>query len=73
MPGHQGRQQQGRRKRAGAGPKEFTAPICVWADYSTVGVVIGIDLGQAMAGKGMPQDDVAALAAKLYNTSRTKI
>ncbi|MFJ2791695.1 hypothetical protein ACIPDW_13655 [Streptomyces sp. NPDC087290] len=57
----------------GAGPKEFTAPICVWADYSTVGVVIGIDLGQAMAGKGMPQDDAAALAAKLYNTSRTKI
>ncbi|MGW2844612.1 hypothetical protein [Streptomyces sp. NPDC001274] len=57
----------------GAGPKEFTAPICVWADYSTVGVVVGIDLGQSMAGKGMPQDDLAALAAKLYNTSRTKI
>ncbi|MFF2960780.1 hypothetical protein ACFVT1_18105 [Streptomyces sp. NPDC057963] len=58
---------------AKGGPKEFTAPVCVWADYSTVGVVIGIDVAQSMAGKGMPQDDVAALTAKLYNTSRTKI
>ncbi|MEV6164108.1 hypothetical protein AB0L71_19640 [Streptomyces sp. NPDC052052] len=55
------------------GPKEFVTPICVWADYSTVGVVIGVDVAQAMTGKGMPQDDLAALAAKLYNTSRTKI
>ncbi|MEE1811558.1 hypothetical protein [Streptomyces sp. BE133] len=58
---------------AKGGPKEFTAPICVWADYSTVGVLTGIDVAQSMAGKGMSQDDVAALTAKLYNTSRTKI
>ncbi|MEU6012636.1 hypothetical protein ABZ826_00835 [Streptomyces sp. NPDC047515] len=55
------------------GPKEFTIPICVWADYSTVGIVYGIDMGLAMSGKGMNQDDVAALTAKLYNTSRSKI
>lgn len=55
------------------GPKEFTVPICVWADYSTVGTVIGVDLGLAMTGKGMAQDDAAGLTAKLYNTSRTKI
>ncbi|MEU3220213.1 hypothetical protein [Streptomyces sp. NPDC006971] len=55
------------------GPKEFTVPICVWADYSTVGTVVGIDLKLAMAGKGMPQDSLAALTAKLYNTSRTKL
>ncbi|MFE2936450.1 MULTISPECIES: hypothetical protein [unclassified Streptomyces] len=55
------------------GPKEFTIPTCVWADYSTVGVVSGVDVALSMAGKGMSQDDLAALTAKLYNTSRTKI
>ncbi|MFF9348352.1 hypothetical protein [Streptomyces sp. NPDC014734] len=55
------------------GPKEFTIPICVWADYSTIGTVFGIDTGLALTGKGMAQDDMAALTAKLYNTSRTKI
>ncbi|WP_406494084.1 hypothetical protein OG936_10430 [Streptomyces sp. NBC_00846] len=55
------------------GPKEFIIPTCIWADYSTVGVVSGVDVALSMAGKGMPQDDVAALTAKLYNTSRTKI
>ncbi|MFD6426712.1 hypothetical protein [Streptomyces sp. NPDC060198] len=55
------------------GPKEMTMPVCVWADYSTVGVVIGFDIGGAMTNKPMSQEDAAALAAKLYNTSRTKI
>ncbi|MFF0286401.1 hypothetical protein [Streptomyces sp. NPDC005262] len=58
---------------AAKGPKEFEVPVCVWADYSTVGTVLGIDVALSMTGKGMPQDDVAALTAKLYNTSRTKI
>ncbi|MGY4903240.1 hypothetical protein [Streptomyces sp. 900116325] len=58
---------------AAKGPKEFEIPICVWADYSTVGIVTGIDVALSMAGKGMSQDDTAALAAKLYNTSRTKL
>ncbi|ARF61718.1 hypothetical protein B1H20_10080 [Streptomyces violaceoruber] len=55
------------------GPKEMTMPVCIWADYSTVGVVIGFDIGGAMTNKPMTQDETAALAAKLYNTSRTKI
>lgn len=55
------------------GPKEFTIPTCVWADYSTVGTVIGVDVALSMTGKGMPQDEVADLTAKLYNTSRTKV
>ncbi|MFJ2701771.1 hypothetical protein ACIO3R_01045 [Streptomyces sp. NPDC087428] len=55
------------------GPDTIEAPICIWADYSTVGIVTGIDMGLAMTNKPMPQEDVAALAAKLYNTSRTKI
>ncbi|MFF1835704.1 hypothetical protein ACFVXE_16075 [Streptomyces sp. NPDC058231] len=58
---------------AAKGPKQFEMPICVWADYSTVGIVTGIDVALSMAGKGMSQDDTAALAAKLYNTSRTKL
>lgn len=55
------------------GPKEMTMPVCIWADYSTVGVVIGFDIGGAMTNKPMTQDETAALATKLYNTSRTKI
>ncbi|MET7856684.1 hypothetical protein ABZS81_05540 [Streptomyces sp. NPDC005318] len=58
---------------AAKGPKEFEVPVCVWADYSTVGTVLGVDVALSMAGKGMSQDDVATLTAKLYNTSRTKI
>lgn len=55
------------------GPEEMIMPVCVWADYSTVSAVIGVDVGGAMTNKAMSQDEAAALAAKLYNTSRTKI
>ncbi|MFE9407235.1 hypothetical protein ACFYN0_00300 [Streptomyces sp. NPDC006704] len=55
------------------GPKEFTAPACVWADYSTYGVVILMDLGKAATGGGASQDDAAKLTASLYNTSRQKV
>ena len=55
------------------GPKEIITPVCVWTDYSTVGIVVGVDVGAMMTNKAMPQQDVATLAAKLYNTSRTKI
>ncbi|NEC68982.1 hypothetical protein [Streptomyces sp. SID9727] len=55
------------------GPKEILMPACIWTDYSTVGIVIAVDLGAAMTNKSMPTEEVADLAAKLYNTSRTKI
>ncbi|MEU9064446.1 hypothetical protein AB0D13_37840 [Streptomyces sp. NPDC048430] len=55
------------------GPKEIVTPVCVWTDYSTVGIVVGVDVGAMMTNKAMPQTDVAALAAKLYKTSRTKV
>ncbi|MDG9683253.1 hypothetical protein QC334_10975 [Streptomyces sp. DH18] len=58
---------------AAKGPKEFTMPVCIWADYSTVGIVAGVDVGSALTGKSVPQEEAADLAAKLYNTSRTKI
>ncbi|WUS96998.1 hypothetical protein OHA46_10025 [Streptomyces sp. NBC_00708] len=55
------------------GPKELNTPVCIWSDYSTVGIVFAVDVGAAMTGKSMATDEVADLAAKLYNTSRTKI
>ncbi|WP_103513162.1 hypothetical protein [Streptomyces sp. SM13] len=64
---------QGSSGSAAKGPKEFTMPVCIWADYSTVGIVAGLDVASALTEKSVPQEDVAALAAKLYNTSRTKI
>ncbi|MFF0444847.1 hypothetical protein ACFYT4_00230 [Streptomyces sp. NPDC004609] len=56
------------------GAKEFEMPMCVWADYSTVAVVMSMDMA-SMSGKGevLPQSKVADLAAKLYKTSRTKV
>ncbi|TDF45378.1 hypothetical protein E2C00_06765 [Streptomyces sp. WAC05374] len=58
----------------GLGPKSFELPLCVWADYSTIGAVNVIDFAQMLGtgGKAVPQEQVADLAAKLYNTSRTK-
>ncbi|MEW1891450.1 MULTISPECIES: hypothetical protein [unclassified Streptomyces] len=55
------------------GPKEFNTPVCIWTDYSTLGMVFAVDLGAAMTNKSMPIDDVADLAAQLYNSSRTKL
>ncbi|MFG2922193.1 hypothetical protein ACGFYA_11815 [Streptomyces sp. NPDC048305] len=58
---------------AAKGPKEMVMPVCIWADYSTVAAVVGVDIGAAMTNKSMSKDEVATLAAKLYNTSRTKV
>ncbi|MFF8602575.1 hypothetical protein ACF065_21605 [Streptomyces sp. NPDC015232] len=58
---------------AALGPKSLEAPTCIWADYSTVGSVNLIDLSTMMTGGApLPQSEVADLAAKLYNTARSK-
>ncbi|MFI5766480.1 hypothetical protein ACIA8F_36815 [Streptomyces sp. NPDC051563] len=55
------------------GPKEFTLPVCIWGDYSTLSVVSATDLTSVLAGKpGYTLDQTAELAAKLYNTARVK-
>ncbi|MDD9382834.1 hypothetical protein M8Z33_40595 [Streptomyces sp. ZAF1911] len=55
------------------GPKEFTIPICVWGDYSTLSMVGATDVASILAGKpGYTLDQTAELAAKLYNTARVK-
>ncbi|MFC9295825.1 hypothetical protein ACFTWH_29000 [Streptomyces sp. NPDC057011] len=55
------------------GPKQFTLPICIWADYSTLTMVSATDLSSVLAGKpGYTLEQTADFAAKLYNTARVK-
>lgn len=51
-------------------PKEIVIPTCIWADYSTYGVVNVVDLSKPA---GTSQDEVAKLAAELYKTGRQKV
>ncbi|MEU1280507.1 hypothetical protein [Streptomyces sp. NPDC005805] len=57
------------------GPKEFEVPACIWADYSTVGVVNAMELGAVLTGSGKSYtlDEVAELTAKHYKASRSKV
>ncbi|MYV67894.1 hypothetical protein GT043_18540, partial [Streptomyces sp. SID2131] len=55
------------------GAKEFTMPVCVWADHSTVGYVMPMDLASLMAGKSSTAEDAASIAAKLRKEVRVKL
>ncbi|MEU9035495.1 hypothetical protein AB0D45_11445 [Streptomyces sp. NPDC048352] len=55
------------------GPKEFTLPICIWGDYSTLSVVSASDAVSILAGKqGYTLEQTADFAAQLYKTARVK-
>ncbi|MFJ3517870.1 hypothetical protein [Streptomyces sp. NPDC090131] len=55
------------------GPKEFTLPICIWGDYSTLTMVTATDVASVLAGKpGYTLEQASELTAKLYNTARVK-
>lgn len=55
------------------GPKSFTVPTCIWADYGTVGVVNAIDPSTMLTGgQGFTLDQVAELTAQHYKASRSK-
>ncbi|MEU7601004.1 hypothetical protein AB0B78_17695 [Streptomyces sp. NPDC040724] len=55
------------------GPKEFTLPICIWGDYSTLGTATPMELASLVAGKsGYTLDQTAEITAKFYNTARVK-
>ncbi|MET3983795.1 hypothetical protein [Streptomyces sp. PvR034] len=55
-------------------PSSTTIPTCVWGDHSTLAVTNRMDLAAIMAGGSSGSlDDVSKTAAKLYNTSRTKV
>ncbi|MFF1412831.1 hypothetical protein ACFVX6_24185 [Streptomyces sp. NPDC058289] len=54
-------------------PKEITFPVCIWTDYSTMGLTTTIDIAKMMTGgKGYTLAQTAELDAKLYNTARVK-
>ncbi|MFD6438184.1 hypothetical protein [Streptomyces venezuelae] len=36
---------------ASSGPKEIRMPVCIWGDHSTIGVVVPLNVADAMAGK----------------------
>ncbi|WP_308407828.1 hypothetical protein [Streptomyces somaliensis] len=55
------------------GPKEARIPTCIWADYSTYGVVNTIDMFAAAAGQAPTLDQTAELAAQHYRDSRSKV
>ncbi|MGW7457935.1 hypothetical protein [Streptomyces sp. NPDC054797] len=55
------------------GPKEFTLPICIWGDYSTLSTVTAMEMSSVLAGKsGYTLEQTAEFTAKLYNTARVK-
>ncbi|MFD7628215.1 hypothetical protein ACFV7Q_19610 [Streptomyces sp. NPDC059851] len=54
-------------------PNSLTVPFCVWSDYSTLVAVSHIDQPAIVSGGTHgTHEDLSKLAAKLYNTSRTK-
>ncbi|MGW0393982.1 hypothetical protein ACWDYJ_24440 [Streptomyces sp. NPDC003042] len=57
----------------GKTPTGMEVPTCVWADQSTLAPINVLDPASMLTGgPGATLDEVAALAAKLYDTSRTK-
>ncbi|MEU9251214.1 hypothetical protein AB0D66_05105 [Streptomyces sp. NPDC048270] len=58
---------------AAKGPKEFTLPICIWGDYSTLSTVTSMEMASIISGKsGYTLEQTADLTAKLYKTARVK-
>jgi hypothetical protein len=57
------------------GSKSFTTPICLWADYSTVGYTLPIDMKTATlgSGSGMSINDAAELTAKVRHDVRVPL
>ncbi len=54
-------------------PTSIVIPTCAWSDYSTLGIVNHMDQATILTGGTQGTlEDVSKLAAKLYNTSRTK-
>ncbi|NGO79699.1 hypothetical protein G6045_29185 [Streptomyces sp. YC504] len=58
---------------AKGGPKEFSLPICIWADYSTVAMVTHINVAGALVGKGTTPEEAADFTAKLRKEVRVKL
>ncbi|MFB6838866.1 hypothetical protein [Streptomyces sp. NPDC056361] len=57
---------------ASTGVPTFTVTMCVWADHSTVGFVVPVDMSAMMTGKGASGEEAAGIAAKLRKEVRVK-
>lgn len=55
------------------GPKSFTVPVCIWGDYSTVGVVVVTDAQSILTGKSPSLSDTADVAAKVRKDVRVPL
>ncbi|MBM9508343.1 hypothetical protein [Actinacidiphila acididurans] len=54
--------------------KVLTTPVCLWADYSTVGYTLSFDLASiATGGSGQSMDQAADLTARVRKDSRVQI
>ncbi|MFC6985263.1 hypothetical protein [Streptomyces cirratus] len=55
-------------------PSALVVPTCAWSDHSALVAVNHMDQTTILTGGSQgTQDEVSKLAAKLYNTSRTKV
>ncbi|GAA1175191.1 hypothetical protein GCM10009654_35470 [Streptomyces hebeiensis] len=58
---------------AAAGPKEFTMPMCIWGDRSTLSLVMNVDVAGLVTGQSTALKDAADTAAKLRGDVRVKL
>ncbi|MER5968026.1 hypothetical protein [Streptomyces sp. NPDC002057] len=56
-----------------SGTPAFSVTMCVWADHSTVGFVVPIDMATALTGSTGSAEDAAAITAKLRKEVRVKL
>lgn len=54
-------------------PSEISMPVCIWGDHSTLGVIIHVDLADAMSGKSPDLASAAELTVKFRKDVRVKI
>jgi hypothetical protein len=59
----------------GTSSSSFTTPICLWADDSTVGYTLQLDMSMATSGIGVSTsiDDAATLTAQVRSDTRVEI
>ncbi|MFJ6518905.1 hypothetical protein ACIQJ4_11740 [Streptomyces filamentosus] len=58
---------------AAAGTPAFAMNFCVWADHSTVGFVVPMDMAALIAGKSGSLEEAATTAGKLRKEVRVKL
>ncbi|MER8235612.1 hypothetical protein [Streptomyces sp. NPDC094049] len=66
-------QQAKTKPNAANGTPAFSMTMCVWADHSTVGFVVPVDMASMIAGKSGAAEDAAALTAQLRKEVRVKL